>query len=63
MSEIHDAEGYSGSLETRLTSMLDTHPPGLGTLLALLVEKAGLTQADLLDCGVLDSGEFLAEDS
>ncbi len=55
--EIQDEEGYTGSLETRLTSMLDTHPPGLGALLALLVEKAGLTQADLIDCGILDSDE------
>lgn len=55
---IHDKYGGEQSLRARLVNIVDERT--LGELLTKLVEKAGLTEADLRDCDIIGNSETIA---
>ena len=59
--EIRDKDGCSIYLEDRLEGLATERPAVIGRVLALLVEKAGLTQGELRNCEVLDDDEHIYE--
>lgn len=65
-AEIHDDEGYCATIETRLRTVFDRGSlkcSCLPALLALLIERAELTEQDLQECGLLEPDETLKNDA
>lgn len=57
--EIYDKDGSDYALDERLHDKIVHQPQAIAKVLALLIEKAVLTRAELIDCDILIDGEFL----